>query len=364
MKVRKFVNDKDSLRAAGIQFIQSSRDVKSGYRAAIVNLALGGIPKKELSLSCGESVGTINNWIKRADIYGFESLALSSPPGRKSRLTDEQYSVIREAVLAPPEEYGFNVWDGKAVSAFIEREFNVSLGVRQCQNILKKKLGLSLIRPQTLPSKGNENQEDLMKERELFKKKILEVSNDPNKILVFQDEAHFHQTTTVARLWAPKGSKPQVASAPSRKSVAISGYVFPESGKLIVTKPTWFNFETVIQSLREFMSVVNIPFNTKIALVLDNAPWHKKAYRLIVEEELPEYADIRQKIELIRLPPYSPDLNPIEQCWRKARREVTHNRYFKSLDDLAYSLFSYFATFKSGSEMLSSLCKFSWFSSC
>ena len=46
MKVRKFVNDKDSLRAAGIKFIQSSRDRKSGYRAAIVNLALGGIPKK------------------------------------------------------------------------------------------------------------------------------------------------------------------------------------------------------------------------------------------------------------------------------------------------------------------------------
>ena len=150
MKVRKFVNDKDSLRAAGIKFIQSSKDKKIGYRAAIVNMALGGISKKELSLSCGESVGTINNWIKRADIYGFESLALSSPPGRKSRLTDEQYSVIREAVLAPPEQYGFNVWDGKAVSAFIEREFNVSLGVRQCQNILKKKLGLSLIRPQTL----------------------------------------------------------------------------------------------------------------------------------------------------------------------------------------------------------------------
>ena len=77
MKVRKFVNDKDSLRAAGIKFIQSSKDIKIGYRAAIVNMALGGISKKELSLSSGESVGTINNWIKRADIYGFESLALS-----------------------------------------------------------------------------------------------------------------------------------------------------------------------------------------------------------------------------------------------------------------------------------------------
>ena len=51
MKVRKFVNDKDSLRAAGIKFIQSSKDKKIGYRAAIVNMALGGISKRSYPLA-------------------------------------------------------------------------------------------------------------------------------------------------------------------------------------------------------------------------------------------------------------------------------------------------------------------------
>ena len=63
-------------------------------------------------------------------------------------------------------------------------------------------------------------------------------------------------------------------------------------------------------------------------MIIDNSPWHKKAFRLIQEESLDEYSDIREKMELIKLPPYSPDLNPIEQCWRITRREVTHNTYF------------------------------------
>ncbi|MBQ6121406.1 MAG: transposase, partial [Clostridia bacterium] len=38
------------------------------------------------------------------------------------------------------------------------------------------------------------------------------------------------------------------------------------------------------------------------------------------------------------LPPYSPDLNPIEQVWRITRREKTHNRYWKNLDSLVATL--------------------------
>ena len=45
---------------------------------------------------------------------------------------------------------------------------------------------------------------------------------------------------------------------------------------------------------------------------MDNAPWHKKTMRLVSEESRSEYADIREKVEFVKLPPYSPDLNPIE----------------------------------------------------
>ena len=76
------------------------------------------------------------------------------------------------------------------------------------------------------------------------------------------------------------------------------------------------------------------PEGNKYCIVLDNAPWHKKAIRLIWTEQLEEYADIREKMDYLSLPPYSPDLNPIEQVWRKTRREKTHNRFFSAISKL------------------------------
>jgi len=114
-----------------------------------------------------------------------------------------------------------------------------------------------------------------------------------------------------------KGSKPRVGSPPGRKSVSCSGYIEPSTGKLHIVKSSWYNYSSVIESLRAFASSGVIEEGKKIVLVLDNAPWHKKAVRLVFDEKLPEYADIRECMDVIFLPPYSPDLNPIEQVWRK-----------------------------------------------
>ncbi|HBK40877.1 MAG TPA: hypothetical protein DDZ57_04815 [Porphyromonadaceae bacterium] len=53
---------------------------------------------------------------------------------------------------------------------------------------------------------------------------------------------------------------------------------------------------------------------------------------------LEEIGDI---LELFFLPPCSPDLNAIEMMWKKTRRNVTHNRYFASIDDLKYDINRY-----------------------
>ena len=99
----------------------------------------------------------------------------------------------------------------------------------------------------------------------------------------------------------------------------------------------------------------------KYCVIMDNAPWHKKAIRLIWTEAYEEYADIREKLEYLSLPPYSPDLNPVEQIWRKNRREKTHNRYFSSLMELIGTLGDYFAQFFMPNDQLRSLCSFSCF---
>ena len=116
---------------------------------------------------------------------------------------------------------------------------------------------------------------------------------------------------------------------------------------------SWFNFETMIAFLRDF--ILCHPENgRKIVIVLDNAPWHKKAVRLITQTD--EYTDLARRIEFIMLHPYSPDLNPIERVWRITRREVSYNRFFRCLDDLRYKLLSYFKELSRPNEKLASLC--------
>ena len=178
---------------------------------------------------------------------------------------------------------------------------------------------------------------------------------------VFQDEVHFQVQTSVTRKWALKGSEPKVMSKPGKTNVSYSGYVIPETGELVMTEPNWFNYETVIQSLRDFINARPLDNGKKYCIILDNAPWHKKAIRLIWNEKQPEYEDIRKALDYLSLPPYSPDLNPIEQVWRIARREKTHNRYFSSKSALKETMDNYFDGFSHPNEQLKSLCSFKCF---
>lgn len=177
-------------------------------------------------------------------------------------------------------------------------------------------------------------------------------------MVVFQDEVHFTIEATITRQWFPKGSCPKVRSYPGRKSIAYSGFVLPDTGELFVTKPNWFNYETTIDSIREFIASFCQGIDKHVYLVMDNAPWHKKAKRLIESEE--EYADIRKAVTIISLPPYSPDLNPIEQVWRVTRREKTHNHYWPDLGTLVSVLDQWFNLFCKPNKKLSSLCSFVW----
>ncbi len=150
-------------------------------------------------------------------------------------------------------------------------------------------------------------------------------------------------------------------SKPGKNNLAYSGFVIPQTGELTITKPELFNYESVIQSFREFIKTRPCPDGKKYCIILDNAPWHKKAIRLIWKDALEQYSDIRANMTYISLPPYSPDLNPIEQVWRITRREKTHNRYFSSLDKLKNVLDHYFAGFFNPNQKLRCLCSFSCF---
>lgn len=187
-------------------------------------------------------------------------------------------------------------------------------------------------------------------------KKREEIKSDSTLIPVYQDEVHFQVQTTVTSGWFKKGSKPTVKSFPGRSKISYSGFVIPETGEFFAAKPERFNYQTTIDSIRQFLCAHPAPQGKKYALVMDNAPWHKKTVRLVQDEHLPEYADIEQQVVFIKLPPYSPDLNPIEQVWRITRRENTHNVFFSSVSTLEQTVDNAFAAWNCPNQKLRNLC--------
>lgn len=177
-------------------------------------------------------------------------------------------------------------------------------------------------------------------------------------ILVYQDEVHFQIQTTVTSGWFKKGSSPKIKSFPTKYKTSYSGFVKPSTGELFVSRPDTFNYETTIQSIRDFLAAYPIPEGKKYALVMDNAPWHKKTMRLIETERQPEYSDIYSQVTFVKLPPYSPDLNPIEQVWRITRKENTHNVFFANITALKETVDTAFASWAEPNAQLSSLCSF------
>jgi len=102
---------------------------------------------------------------------------------------------------------------------------------------------------------------------------------------------------------------------------------------------------------RKFLKTILKQAKTKkkILLVLDNARYHHaKMNKKFIGE-------IKQKLELLFLPPYSPELNPIEFLWKKTRRAVTHNRYFESLEEQKINLKYFFSKFIKPNDELQNL---------
>ena len=351
------MNDPQELLRQGEEIIKDAPKGKYHLRVSCVNILLtGSLGTKELSRCCGVPVRTLQNWVKDADEKGWESLKDAPRPGRKPRLSAADKEAIKQLVIDDkPELYGYYVWDTRTLAEYIRNTYDIQYGQR-ATNKLMKDLGLTLVRPTTQPSLENPTTEA----EEEFKEKLKAALADPSMRVCHQDEVHFQMQPNVTRKWTEKGTKLKVMSKPGKQSIAYSGFVFPDDGTLFVTKPGWFTYETVIQCFRDLIEAIPLPEGVRFCVILDNAPWHQKAIRLIWGDKLDEYQDIRDKMCYLRLPPYCPHLNPIEQVWRITRREVTHNRYFPSLDKLIGKLDAYYAKYSRPNEKFRSLCDFNF----
>ncbi len=139
------------------------------------------------------------------------------------------------------------------------------------------------------------------------------------------DEVSFQLCPELKRVWAKKGSKPEGLFFWSNKKLHLTGALI--DGKELYYE--WYdrlNSTSFIAYMKRFIEY--LPKDKKYLLIYDNASAHKSK----MAKEYFASLDNRFAIEF--LPPYSPQLNAIESCWKIIKSEVTYSNVFKSLEDL------------------------------
>lgn len=130
--------------------------------------------------------------------------------------------------------------------------------------------------------------------------------------------------------------------------MALFGAVSSNTGEMVTMDATIFNAETFLQFLQKVIR--SKKRGKRIILILDNARYH---HATMIQ---PWLTKNRDKIQLLFLPPYSPDLNNIERVWKMTRRVCTHNRYFASMDELLKIVKQQMEIWSKPNETLRKLC--------
>jgi len=150
-------------------------------------------------------------------------------------------------------------------------------------------------------------------------------------------------------MWVPpEDIDPIQLLAPTRKSIALFGAVNIRRGRLLSQFENKFNAMTFQSFLEKLLK--HGARNRRIVIILDNARYH---HATLLKPFLQKY---RKRLRLQFLPPYSPELNPIERVWKLTRRLCTHNEYFPNLTALQEAVSERLSMWEKPNEVLRKLC--------
>ena len=162
-----------------------------------------------------------------------------------------------------------------------------------------------------------------------------------------QDESRVGQQGSLTRIWAPKGTRPRKV----KQKQFISSYIYAatcattgDSFGLILPEANTKCMQIYLDKFSE-----HIKSAKHVGLIIDNARWHTS-----------KQLNVPANITLIPLPPYSPELNSMEQVWQWMKKHYLSNMCFKDYDQILDKLQDAWNAFSNNTELVKSMCYREW----
>lgn len=261
--------------------------------------------------------GTIRNYRKRYVEGGILGLVTDIHSGKRCHLSDkekEQLSNYLQTKLC---------MDTKEIVEFIKNKFDVTYSVSGVTALLHA-LGFTYKKTKAVPGKANKEAQELF---------IIEYGRLKSEgKIYFADSTHPMHNPVISYGWIRKGEDFEVLTNCGRHRLNINGAVDIENLDVITRTCDWVNSDSICDLLRAIKK--KNPNGEVVTLIMDNAAYNRSAKVKILAKEL--------GINLAYLPPYSPNLNPIERLWKFFKRKVLYNKYYKIKADFENACTNFF----------------------
>ena len=168
-------------------------------------------------------------------------------------------------------------------------------------------------------------------------------------MLLFEDGFSLSNTATVSYQWSKKGKQPKTTCKQREREgqTAMGSYNY-ETGQMTVGFHNRGDYQSFKRHLKKVLYVYGK--HSKIIIVVDNVKFHHAKL-------LKKWLQKHPKLELVYLPPYSPELNPIKIAWWYMRKKITHNRFIKTLKARKIAFWKMFSLFQKPNNELLKICE-------
>lgn len=306
------------------------RELAKGYthsrriwvRFQAIVLAQAGRTSPDIAEALGCSRRAVQKWVARYNEGGPDALLEQPHTGRPPRLPADQLERLKQRLDEPPRpEDGVCVLRGADIRRVLEHEFGVRLGLRAVY-VLLDRIGYSSLVPRPQHKDSDEEVQAIFKEVVGDQiQAIAEAHPDKRVQVFFEDEARFGQQGTITRVWAPRGSRPRAVRQTQYTYLFVMVAVCAATGSASALVMPELNAAVMNLFLEQFAK--ERPPGIHAVLIWDGAGYHT-AGALVIPSN----------VSLILLPPYSPELNPVENLWHYLRSHHWSNRVYSDYEDL------------------------------
>ncbi len=317
-------------------------------RAIRTYLSMGRKNKLKLSKIYEVTQNTVTKWINNYDQFGeksFDQDTRGAKVFQNSALSKQQQNWLNKQLInKTPEQlqFPFALWTRKLVVDVIFRKYGIKVDVSTAGEYLKS-FGMTPQKPILKSYKQQPERVKMWLNQEY--PQIVANAKTTKALIFWGDETAVRSRDQVGRGYSKRGIKPIQTQGGYRFGVNMVSAINNSGNSRFMLFKDRMNGKKFIEFLRRLIKQQN----HKIILIIDNAPYHKSA---LVKAWAAKHSD---KIELVFLPTYTPELNPDEYMNNALKQKLNHRQKAKTPAELTKSVSSIMKTMQSDKGSIKNL---------